>query len=367
MRAIFISVVILACIRQLAAQNCAQTLRLARSTYDQGRLHDLPKLMEGCLNPNNPDRFTKQELVEAYKLLTMGYIYLEEPLKADSSMIGVLTSDHFFEPNQAVDPAEFIGLWKTFRTKPVFSWGLKGGLNLTQPNVMSNYYVGGNAKGNGQTSGKIGFQIGGVFEKPLFQRWKSGIWKRFTLAPEALFVSRSIDYANTIFIDYDKTKDPASQTQTDLGYSESQSWIDLNVMLQFKLKPKSKFDPFVAVGPGVGYMVSSSIAANTTRGNTGNVVTGANIDITDSYKKLVYSVLAGAGARYKVGALYLTAELRYQYGLINIVEESARNNPELTLDYAGTLNNYSISNLSMLVGVSVPVFKPQKLMNKKKK
>lgn len=365
MRSLLFLALILVGALECIAQNCAQTLRLARSTYDQGRLHDLPKLMEGCLNPNNADRFTKQELVEAYKLLTMGYLYLEEPLKADSSMIGVLTADHFFEPNESVDPAEFIGLYKTFRTKPIFSWGLKGGMNLTQPNMMSNYYVGGNAKGTGQTTGKISYQIGGVFEKPLFQQWKGSIWRRFALAPEVLYLSRAIDYANTPFIDYINGTDPSSQTSH--RYSESQSWIDLNLMAQFRLRPKSKFDPFVAVGPGFGYLLSSTVQANTTRGTTGNVVSGANIDLTNSYKKLVYSVLVGAGARYKVGTLYLTLELRYQYGLVNIVNADTRNNAELALDYVSTLNDYSINNIGLMLGVSVPVFKPQKLANKRKK
>jgi hypothetical protein len=279
-------------------------------------------------------------------------------------MILLLQTDHFYEPNQAVDPAEFIGLYKTFRTKPVFSWGIKGGGNLTQPNITSNYYIGGNAKGNGQTTGQLGFQVGGVFEKALFQGWKKSKWRNFTLAPEILFVSRSIDYTNTPFLNYSLGNDPA--TQTDLKAPESQVWFELNVMLQYKLKPKSKFDPFVEIGPGIGLLSSSSIAANTTRGTTGNVVSGTNVDLTNSYKKLVYSVIAGVGGRIRVGSLYITAELRYQYGLINIVNEATRYNSELALDYAGVMNDYTINNIGALVGASIPVFRPQKLHKKKK-
>jgi hypothetical protein len=344
------------------AQSCAQTLRLATSSYDQGRLHELPGLLKKCLD--DPNGFTKTDRVTAYKLLTLSYIYLEEPEKADSAMINLLKTDHFFEPNQAVDPAEFIGLYKTFRTKPVFSWGIKGGGNLTQPNVTSNYYIGNNAKGNGQTAGGLGFQIGGVFEKALFQGWKNKNWNRFTLAPEILFVSRSIDYTNTPFLKYGTGNDP--DAQTDLKAPESQVWFELNVMLQYKLKPKSKFDPFVEIGPGIGLLSSSSIAANTTRGTTGNVVSGTNVDVTNSYKQLVYSVIAGVGGRYRVGPLYITAELRYQYGLINIVNDATRYNSELALDYAGVMNDYTINNIGVLVGASVPVFRPQKLHKKKK-
>lgn len=363
MKRILFFALILAVALEGLAQNCAQTLRLARSTYDQGRLHELAPLIGPCLKLGNSG-FSKQERVEAYKLLTLSYIYLEEPEKADSAMISLLETDHFFEPNQALDPEEFIGLYRTFRTKPIFSWGIKGGLNMSLPNVTSNYYIANNAKGNGQTTGKIGIQIGLVFEKQLFQRWKRQQWQRFRLAPELLLVQRAIDYSNTLFLNYQSGSDP--QTITNLVYSESQSMIDLNVMLRYRLRPKSKFDPWVSLGPSVTYFLSSAVPASTTRGTTGNVVSGADVDITSSYKTLTYSATLGVGARYKVGSLYVTLETRYQYGLVNVVNESKRYNSQLALDYGGVLNDYTVSSVQLLVGVSVPVFKPQKLKKKKK-
>src|SRR5438105_6022452 len=94
--------------------SCSQTLRLARSTYDQGRLHEVATLMEKCLKGG----FTQQEKVEAYKLLCLTYLYLEEPEKADDAMLNLLRTDPYFEVNKQVDPAEFIALYRTFRTQP---------------------------------------------------------------------------------------------------------------------------------------------------------------------------------------------------------------------------------------------------------
>jgi len=91
--------------------SCAQTIRLATSVYEQGRLHELPDLLKNCLNSG----FTQQERVTAYKLLTLSYIYLEEPEKADESMLKLLETNPYFEINAAVDPAEFIALYNTFR------------------------------------------------------------------------------------------------------------------------------------------------------------------------------------------------------------------------------------------------------------
>ena len=96
---------------------CTQTLRTARSTYDQGRLQELPSLLDGCLK----NGFTQQEKVEAYKLLSLAYIYLEESAKADEAMLNLLRTDHYFEINTSTDPAEFIALYRTFRTRPIYT------------------------------------------------------------------------------------------------------------------------------------------------------------------------------------------------------------------------------------------------------
>ncbi|MFM8913274.1 MAG: hypothetical protein ACKOE6_10230, partial [Flammeovirgaceae bacterium] len=158
------------------SQNCAQTLRLARSTYDQGRLHELPALMRDCLDPNKKDGFTKQEKVEAYKLLTMSYIYLEEPEKADSSMLLLLKTDPYFLPNENVDPQEFLGLYKTFRTDPVYRIGLKAGVGLTQANVINSVAV---TAGESKYEFQVGIIAGVTAEIPIF--------KKFVLTPELLF------------------------------------------------------------------------------------------------------------------------------------------------------------------------------------
>ena len=146
---------------------CAQTLRLARSTYEQGRFHEIPALLANCLASADA-RFTKQERVEALRILTLAYLYQEEPLQADETMIRLLNTDHFYEPNVNVDPAEFTALYATFRTDPVFALGLKFGANSTYPTALKNYYVGNASAGNGEYSPVFNIQIGASFEKKLF-------------------------------------------------------------------------------------------------------------------------------------------------------------------------------------------------------
>src|SRR6187402_851971 len=125
---LLVLILLVACIQFICAQTTtspAQTLRLARATFEQGRLHELPRLLE------NLQRFSQSEKVEAYKLLTQTYIYLEEPEKADEAMLNLLRTDHYFEVSEAVDPAEFVALYKTFRTTPTYRFGAKLGSNIS--------------------------------------------------------------------------------------------------------------------------------------------------------------------------------------------------------------------------------------------
>jgi outer membrane protein W len=336
--------------------NCSQTLRLARSTYDQGRLHELPSLMKDCLSK---DGFTKQEKVEAYKLLTMAFLYLEEPEKADSSMLLLLKADPFFEINKEVDPQEFIGLYNTFRTTPVFSVGLKLGANISQPSVSSNYYVGADAKGLGEYSSTIGLQFGLAFEKRLFQNSKKELLKRFTLAPELLYVPRSFKYdVPTVF-----QNDNGSGSVAKFAATETQAWLDLNVLLQYQLKKKSKFNPYVTLGPSVSYLLSGIRQQVLTR-TSGSVSSGPDIEINKSIKQLVVSVVAGAGVKIKVGSVYLTGDVRYQFGFSNVTSDT-RTNFENTLDYGNQFNNYSINNIAVMIGGSKPIFVPKKKTHRK--
>jgi hypothetical protein len=78
-------------------------------------------------------------------------------------------------------------------------------------------------------------------------------------------------------------------------------------------------------------------------------------------------VIAGAGARLKLGSFYLVADVRLQYGLMNIVNADNRNkmtdaNRDLFFDYQYRDNDIKVSFVSGNLGLIVPIFKPIKLI-----
>lgn len=337
------------------APNCTQVLRLIRTTYEQGRLHELPDLAKSCLAGIGTQGFNKDERKEAYRYLTLSYIYLEEPEKADEAMINLMNTDHFYQPNKEVDPAEFIALYNKFRHDPLFRVGLKFGMNLTQPNVTHYYNVGSAGAGKGSYSMSPSFQVFGVFEKDFFHK---SPWNRLVLAAEVGYVSRAYTYTNGELALADEPPfAPVSNQQFELSHQ----FIDLNVIGQFKFKNTMNVQTYLGGGPGISYLLGSSNLATTVLGN-GFTVTGPAIDDTETYNKLLISFTAVAGIKYKFGEVYLTAEARYQYGFTNVVNPATRTNDEVAFDYQGRYNDYHLSNLHLSIGIIYPHFKPLKLI-----
>ncbi len=319
------------------SSSCTQTLRLAQSIYDQGRLQEVNSIVQGCLQ----NGFTKQEKVEAYKLLTLAYIYQEEPEKADEAMLSVLRTDPYFEINEAADPAEFVALYRTFRTHPIYRAGMKLGVNMTFPNIKENVIAIEGATVS--YSSKIDFQFGAAFEIPLTNR--------IVLAPELNFQLKSFYY--------DLDKDLGGDLENSTEGPENQTWLSLPILVQYDLVPTSKFNPFVAVGVSTDYLMASSIALSRVAVNAAGSPQRA---FAIERNELNFSLLLSAGGKYKIGGGILIAEIRYAHGLMEISDrDHAFTNSTLLFDYSYADSVFKINSLSATIGYVFNVFNPKKL------
>lgn len=336
--------------------NCTQTLRTARGIYDQGRLHELPTWLNGCLTKSADNGgFSETERIEAYKILTLSYIYLEEPAEADKSMVSLLHTDPFFQLDEEVDPVEFKNLYRKFRTNPVYRVGFKIGGNTNHINVITNHYMWAASQGKGEYDSKIGLQFGLLFEKDLTDR--------IIINPEVFYTSYSFNYSNDSPLSVDATEEDAG----DLDHTISQTRVQANILVQYKLKKPvniaDKFIPYVAVGPTIGYLATSQFAGNT---NVDEEITGTPFNTKENYKPLTFALTAVAGAKFKVGGFYITGDVRFQYGFLNVVNEDKRlrweGDAEKLWDYGYVDNDYSHSQSMFNLGIIFPRFNPKKLI-----
>jgi hypothetical protein len=340
-RTLLLMVISGAAICHVSAQStCTQTLRTARSTYDQGRLHELPVLLEGCIK----NGFTQQERVEAYKLLTLAYIYLEEPKKADEAMLNLLRTDHYFELNLATDPAEFVSLYKTFRTNPVYRLGLKVGVNASQPNVIESVEAN---EGSSEYKYRIAFQFHVAADIPLSNT--------LTLCPELGLMQRSFKYEN--IVNYNDTTFTATAIET-------QTWLSLPLSIQYQF-PKLSFKPYIGLGVQADYLLSANIGVERIRQGF-QFLQQETTDFTPQRKKTNVAMLAAAGARFKLGGGFIVTEVRFYYSLTAINDKSsAFQSDGLTFKYGYADSIFKVNSLSVTAGYVYNIFNPKKLKRRK--
>lgn len=331
----------------------AQTLRLARATYEQGRLHEIPtQLNDGVIAAMN-----KQEKVEAYKILCLSYIYLEEPEKADAAMLNILTTDPYFEIIEAVDPAEFVALYHTFRTRPIYRIGGKLGVDASRPNVSEAATAGELATGSNYAP-LIGIQFGASADLPINQR--------LTLHGELLYAQKRFKL-NQVF---DRQTDviTGEELVNETEAVEQETWLSLPLTVEWNVlkgdsKFNKKFNPYIAGGVAIDYLLASKITAQQLRDQE-TAIQEKTYNITRN--SINISAIGAIGSKMRVGGGYLVTEIRYLYGITKVnSKENAYENQAITweINYADPV--FKISSLEISVAYIQNIFKPKKLRRRK--
>lgn len=331
--------------------NCAQTLRLARATYEQGRLHEIESQLTSCLE-SGFTKADKQLKVEGYKILCLSYIYLEEPEKADEVMLKLISTDPYYRPNEQVDPAEFVALFYTFRTEPIYRIGAKIGGNFGFPNVVEKVSA-VEAASSTEYSPKLALEFGISADVP--------ISSRLTLHGDLLFseiryqvdqqVDRGTDGVNP---------DPKLSVFTGV---EQLRWLNLPVTVQYNFldlesRINKKLRPFVSGGVGAGYRISSSVTVNRERTDQSSIPESG---IETQRNNLNVSAILGAGVKIKVASGLLVTELRFNYGLTRVTsEDQTFGNQQLLWDYGYVDPILKLNSLGLSVSYVQDIFNPKK-------
>ncbi len=325
------------------SSSCAQTLRLAQSTYDQGRLHELEGILKSCLAAG----FTKEEKVGALKLLTLAYIYLEEPIRADETMLLLLQTDHYFEINPAVDPAEFVALYNTYRTREIYRVGAKLGVNATRPNVIETV---SSVELAADSEYKYGIAIlfGGAVDVP--------INTEMTLHGELLYVQRKFE----LDLKVDRGSDTGGNPLVNefQGF-ETQNWLSVPLSFEYKFLDKA-FNPYVAGGVSIDYLLGSDLRAERLRTGVTSVQE-TTFDFSPQREKLNLSALIAAGVKLKMGGGYFVAEVRYLHGLTNVNSvETAFANEQAAWEQGYSDSIFKLSSLAISGSYVINIFSPKK-------
>lgn len=338
------------------AQDCAQALRLARAIYDQGRLQEVETYLKPCFTGKVAGE-QKTLLVEAYKLMCLSHIYLEEPEKADEDMLNIKRTDPYYRPNEGVDPAEYVALYKTFREDPIFRYGARIGINAAQPHIRSLNAAVPLDDGSKVKYG-LSFYFGFGADIPLKNR--------LTLHSDLLFNPYRFIITENVRI-YDPLT--GQERLNQFRGTENQTWLTLCTQAEYALLPSSsqirqKLSPYVAGGGNLGYLLNADITAERLREGQ-SAVPEANIDIYRT--RLNVGLTIAAGIKPKIGTGKLVFELRYTHGMTPVsTQDKAYENERLLMDYYYTDPIFTIGVLSFSAAYMQDKFSPKKITRSKK-
>ena len=339
------------------AQTCAQTLRLARATYEQGRLHEIEKQLENCLKGPEQGGFSKQEKqlrVQALQILCLSYIYLEEPQKADEAMLDLKRTDPYFRPNPEVDPAEFVALYNSFREDPVYRYGFKVGGNFSRPNVKE-LIAAVELDDDSEYKPLFAIQLGFAADVPimLFNQ------KRWTLHGELIYLQNKFE------IDQKESRGPSPYEEgqellNEFEGIETQNRIALPISIEYTFMQK-RFFPYVAIGVSTDYLLSSTINGERKRSLQAGVPE-RNEEFTPQREKINAGAAIAAGIKLPSGPGLLVFEARYVHGFTNVSSpQTALANQSFALDYGYVDPVFNISSLTLGVSFVADKHSPRKL------
>lgn len=322
-----------------AQEACSQILIKAQIAYYEGRANEVSQIMETCLK----DGFTRDEKLQAYRLLTISYLYLNEPIEAENALLALLRLNPEYKINESVDPAEFINLYKQFRTHPVYLAGFKLGGNVSFIQLLKNFSLDNTAEAQIFYAPQLSYQGGASLELPLN--------KRFSFSPEIYVAGKKYMHKTNLF------------GFENLTFNEAQHRIELPLMLTYNIN-KKRFNPFFNAGFSFDALFSSYSKVrredNDSSGEVKKEVTGPNITLNAQRRLINYSAIAGAGFKFKSGRNLITAEVRYKLGMMNMVKKNERySNTELIYRYGYLDNDIVLNSIVFSLGYIIPVYQPK--------
>jgi len=281
-------------------QDCGAILDQAKASFRDGNLYDIPGILDPCLNS-----YSREQRVEAYELLTLIYLYIDEPDKAEVSYLELLSADYEWEPDSSTE-VEVDFMSKKFKTTPIFTiYPVKAGMNFTYPQVIWNNGT-DNTNASAQAyKSQIGFQLG-----------TGGDWNisdKLSLAGELWFVLKRYQFTNRFF------------NSDSLVVNYSHFGIEAPIYLRYTHRIKLWY-PYAFAGYSFSYFVNSSATPDyfDIEGSGSDRVinpdNGRALNISKIRNNINHFVLAGVGTKYRIGYRYLFLEVRYAWGAQKCVE-----------------------------------------------
>ena len=321
---------------------CAFVLREAEKLYSQGLIEEIPSMLSGCLKKG----FTKEQELDAYKLIVLSHIFDDQEEKADSSMLDFLKRYPEYKI-QPTDPVEFVYLFNSYRTLPVFNLGVNFGLDV------SNVLVAQNFSALNQTSGTTEY-----FTAPGISLGLTTIWY---ISPR-LSLGLDFNYKQVEYTTFDSAG--FVQNNRTLEFNERQTYISSPLTLMYFFPSTGKLSPFLRLGGEAGYLLTSrgSVYLNYIDNSFNNDLSITDTDLLAMRNRFLYFASAGAGFRYNIKKGFFFFDAKYNFNInTQLKQANLYDFDELMYETGFLSDNFRLNNLAVSVGYVFSFYVPKKI------
>jgi outer membrane protein W len=334
-------VVLFFCQLGFGQKECVKNFKKAKKFYEEGNIEQVESLVSGCLE----NGFTKEEKMEAQKLLVLAALFDDDLESADNHMIEFLKLDPEYQIVKGKDQREFIRLYDKFKTIPFISLGLTVGTNLSLVEEFTT--VGVQPTGNSESSYKsvMGLTFGLKLNKQFTKHFS------FELALE--FNQNSFEYSGKYY-----------DSQLLLISQEQQNWLGIPAVVSYSFL-SGKVQPYLGVGASLGYLFSAKSDQTLTYTDAAErklPSTTSSTELRNNHReKLNYWGIVALGARVKVPRAFVSVDVSYRR---NLKQQTNSKNRYLDSDtYFNTLyldDDFYMDNVYCSVSYVYSFYNPKK-------
>lgn len=323
--------------------SCEAQLNAATAEFNAGRFYGIPAMLKPCIDKG----FSREQRQRAFLLLTQAYLLLDDPIGADNSYLEVLRANPEFLADTARDQIDVVYLSKRFTAAPIFSLSGKIGGNIAPVRVISTINSSGEPDEKNNYKARIGFRLGAGVD------WHIS---------EQLAVTAELNYG---FTSYKKNQ---IKFNNDLEeFTDKQSWFAVPLGVKYTFRIREQIRPYVSAGYAFNILLSDRGQIKMFKRDVGEGSlneSSPDISFFEYRRKISTSFFVGGGAKYKVGINFLFAEMRYNFGLTNLVT-----NPygQTAFEYGHVDDYFRLDNFSISVGYIKPLYKARKVKRVKTK
>jgi hypothetical protein len=320
-------------------ETCRETLERAETLFDQGFIEKIPELLEECINYG----LGKQDRIRARRLIILAHLFDNNFTEAELAMTEFLKEVPEYQP-QANDPAEFTALFSSFRTFPFLSIGAFIGANISNATMLEPY-----GPYNINESGNFSittpqYQIGAGASIFLSNRWELNL--------ESVYTRTNFAYSNLQY--------GFAQVENE----ETHQRLEFPVSFTFNF-PGSQWTPFLRLGASYGLIISASGNYKRSYLNTGSTIHDPveiqGVDISGQRSTNSLNAVIGSGLKYRIPRGFLVFDLRYNYGLSDLVNNENRWDQETVFTYYHTDSDFQLDYFTFSIGFQYSFFKSKKL------